>query len=211
MGKKNKGNKWSDDDKSRNDRQAVASKEELSEYIHACRPGVIVVIFALLLMLIAVLVWGFVGTLPVTETVTGAVIDTSQYARLNTPEAESFYEKLQNVISEDDGQILVFCFLDASRFNGQAIKQFHDEAFLKMPDQKTFKGEIALRYKVPISKEKAKKILFNNEWALEKCVGPDYTWLLIIRPCEDVTNYAITLSEVTFVTEEVRPIRFLMK
>lgn len=211
MGKKNKGKKWDDDDKSRNDRQPAASKEDLSEYIHACRPGIIVVIAALLLMLIAVIVWGFVGTLPVTETVNGAVIDMSKYAQIGTPEAKSFYEKLQKVVPEDDGNPLVFCFLDASRFNGQAIKQFHDEAFLKMPDQKTFKGEIVLRHKVPVSKEEAKKILFNNEWALEKCVEKDYTWLVIIRPCDDLRDYTITLSEVTFVTEEVPPIRFLMK
>ena len=42
-----------------------------------------------------------------------------------------------------------------------------------------------------------------------------FTWfiyrMLTIRPDEDLGQYAFTLSEVTLLTEEVPPIRFLMK
>ena len=59
--------------------------------------------------------------------------------------------------------------------------------------------------------EKAKHILFDNEWVLEKCVSQDYNWFLVIRPEEDLSRYAFTLAEVTLLTEEVAPIRFLMR
>lgn len=225
MGKKNKGNHWNDDDRSRKDRQVVVSKEELSEYIHACRPGVIVVIVALLLMLIAVLVWGFVGTLPVTETVNGLVIDASEYDQMRasgdrvlndeqidelTLETEPTEEETEET-DEDDNQMVVICFVDASRFNREAVKKFRNDVVLKMPDQRTFKGRIEVRYMAPVSIDKAKKIFFGNEWVLKKCVPQDYNWLLFIRSDEDLSEYNFTLSEVTFVTEEVPPIRFLMK
>ena len=59
--------------------------------------------------------------------------------------------------------------------------------------------------------EQAKNILFENEWVLSRCVSQDYNWFLVIRPEEDLSQYAFTLAEVTIVTEEVAPIRFLMR
>ncbi len=205
MGKKHKGNNWSgEEDGSSNRRQYDVSQEDLSEYIRVGRPGLIVVIASLLIMLVAVFIWGFAGTLPVTETVTGLVVDTSGYAKM-------YPEEVKAMADGKEGGIMVLCFVDASRFNGQAIKEFGDGAVLKMPDQTTYKGTIEIRYMEPISREKARKLLFDNEWVLDKCAKQDYNWLLIIRPEEDLSKYDFTLSEVTLLTEEVPPIRFLMQ
>lgn len=243
MGKKRKGNSWNDEEEgSKNKRQYETTQEDLGEYIHVCRPGVIVIIVSLLAMLIAVLVWGFVGTLPVTETVTGVVVDYRGYDRWypdvaaqlkdgaemdkkSTTEdagADSTQEQSdENPEGQSDGSggatqgeksdIVVFCFVDASRFNGQAIKEIGDNAVLKMADQQTFEGTVETRYLEPVSREEAKSILFDNEWVLDKCVKQDYNWMLVIRPKQDLTKYAFTLSEVTLLTEEVHPIRFLIK
>jgi hypothetical protein len=179
-------------------------------------------------MLIAVLVWGFVGTLPVTETVNGLVIDASEYDQIRSSgdrvlseemlddlilETEPTEEETEETeeTDEKDNQIVVICFVDASRYNREAIKKFRNDVVLKMPDQKTFKGKIEVRYMAPVSIDKAKKIFFGNEWMLKKCVPQDYNWLLFIRSDEDLSDYNLSLSEVTFVTEEVPPIRFLMK
>ena len=203
MGKKNKGNgRYSGEDGFRDRRQTEVSEEELSEYIHAMKPGLAAVIVSLLVLLVAVIVWGFAGTLPVTETVLGLTVDSSDY---------DLDEKTKKKMFSDEEGLLVVCFADASRFNGQAIREFGDEAVLKMPDQRTFKGKIESRIMVPISREEAKTILFDNEWVLNQCVKQNYNWMLTIRPDEDLGQYAFTLSEVTLLTEEVPPIRFLMK
>ena len=204
MGKKHRPDDREEEAFSRNKRQQEASQEDLSEYIHACRPGVLAVIIALLVLLAAVIIWGFVGTLPVTETVTGLVVDRDVYVE-KYPETESVLPEAE------DGQMLVLCFVDASRFNGQAIKAFGDEAVLKMPDQTTYKGRIETRYMVPMSMEEAKGLLFDNEWVKEQCVKQNYNWMLIVSPTQDLSQYAFTLAEVTLLTEEVPPIRFLMK
>ena len=90
------------EDRSENNRQQEVSSEDLSEYIHAVRPGVLVVIIALLIMLAGVIVWGFVGSLPVTETVTGLVVDTSAYYEMD-PDAKDLQNRkvVQMTGSED--------------------------------------------------------------------------------------------------------------
>ncbi len=203
MGKKHRQNDWAGEEgRSRNMVNPEGAGEDLREYIHTAGPGVLVVIAALLILLTAVIVWGFVGTLPVTETVTGIVVDMSRYAEMNPDE---------NLPSADAGNIQVLCFLDASRFNGQDIKEFGDNVVLKMADQTTGKGTIVSCSEAPLSMEEAKKLLFNNDWVLEKCVSDNYNWLLAILPEEDMSQYAFTLAEVTILTEEVPPIHFLMR
>lgn len=177
--------------------------EDLDAYIHVSSPGVLAVVVSLLVMLISVIVWGFAGTLPVTETVTGLVVDYATFEK-NKPEF------MKEIAPEEKGGIVVFCFVDASRYNGQAIKEFDDDAVLKLPDQSTCKGTIELRVGVPLSMQQAQAILFDNEWVTERCVAQNYNWWLIIRPEEDLSKYAFTLAEVTLLTEEVPPIQFLM-
>jgi len=239
------------------------TQEGLDEYIRVSRPSVLVVIISLVVVLAAVIIWGFVGTLPVTETVTGVVVDYSVYEQINAAaleemkegkgltkaatsgketesaaadpsaedtanaiEAESSTDMSNVTASEDKGadaaanddgteqlneEIIVFCFLDASRYNGQAIADFGEEAVLKMPDQTTFKGTVESRFLEPVSKEQAKEILFENDWVLDQCIDQNYSWWLIIRPKEDISKYTFMLTEVTLLTEEVAPIQFLMK
>jgi hypothetical protein len=204
MGKKHRMNQWDvQEERSRDQRDQEGEQEGLNEYIRVTGPGTLAVILSLLILLVSMIVWGFVGTLPVTETVTGLVIDTGAYDKIN--------QTLADQLLEGEEGILVLCFVDASRYNGQALKEFGDEVGLKMPDQTTFSGTIETWYQAPVSMEEAKELLFGNGWLLEKCVSQDYNWLLVIRPKEDLSKYTFTLAEVTILTEEVAPIRFLMK
>lgn len=205
MGKKHRQNDW-DGTKAplRSQGSPEEGQEELSEYIHVTSPGIVVVIVSLLVMLVALIIWGFAGTLPVTQTVTGLVVDTAMYAKI--------YPKAADVLpGADEGRIVVFCFVDASRYNGQAIKEFGENALIRMPDQKTFQGTVDQEFLSPISMEQAKDILFGNEWVLEQCVAQNYSWWLEVCPAEDLSNYAFTLAQVTILTDEVAPIYFLMK
>ena len=201
MGKKHRNNQW--DPEEEPFRGQEGGQEELNEYIRVTSPGTFIVILSLLILLAAVIIWGFAGTLPVTETVTGLVIDTAQYREINPG--------MEDLIPDGEEGIRVLCFVDASRFNGQALKEFGDKAGLKMPDQTTFTGMIGTRSQAPVSRERARDILFDNGWVLDKCVRQDYNWLLVIRPDEDISQYTFTLAEVTLLTDEVAPIRFLMR
>ena len=206
MGKKHRSNDWDQGgghSPNKNNGRQEASKEDLSEYIHSCSPGILVVIISLLMLLVATIVWGFAGTLPVTETVTGLVVDRDSYLKR--------YPDKANILGDDENvKALVLCFVDASRFNGQAIKEFGDDAVLKMPDQNTFRGKIETRYMVPMSMDEAKELLFDNEWVQEQCVKQNYNWMLTVQPTQDLSQYAFTLAEVTLLTEEVPPIRLLV-
>ena len=202
MEKKHRKDQWDEEERFRDQRDQAGTREELNEYIHITSPGTHIVIISLLILLVSLIIWGFAGTLPVTETVNGLVIDKEQYGRLNPEKA--------NLVADAEGEILILCFVDASRYNGQAIREFGNQATFKMPDQSTFAGTIETKLQAPISMEEAKHILFDNEWVLEKCVSQDYNWLLMIRPEEDLSKYIFTLAEVTLLTEEVAPIRFLM-
>ena len=54
----------------------VESPERLNEYIRVASPGVWVMVSALVLVLVAFLVWGFTGRIPETSTLKG-VVDTT--------------------------------------------------------------------------------------------------------------------------------------
>ena len=80
MGKKHGKSRWDgEENRFRDQRGQEESQEELNEYIRVTSPGTIVMIVSLLVLLAALIIWGFVGTLPVTETVTGLVTDASMY------------------------------------------------------------------------------------------------------------------------------------
>lgn len=187
------------------------SQEDLNEYIRVSRPSVLVVIFSLLLILIAVIVWGFVGTLPVTETVTGIVVDTDRfrtgYSGTEDPETLG---KITSHLSEES-RVQVFFFLDASRYNGETLGKIGEEAVIRLPDQHTVNGKIESSLTTPVSLDTLSSLFMDNQWELEQCVtNQDYSWWMTIIPSEDLSSYLYSLAEITIVTEEVRPIQFLI-
>lgn len=209
------------------DKDAENTSGNLDEYIRVSKPGTRVVLAALLVVLAAVIAWGFIGKLPVKETVKGLVIGT----RL----AKSIYSAEGGLIGEDDpawvtgvveqndyalkdaldennidpGETYIYCFVDASRFSVTQVEEFGDEAILEMPDHNRFTGKIRVNIKVPLSTQECRAVLFENDWVTEHCVKTDYSWWLIIEPDQDISQYEFMLTDVTIVTEEVAPISFL--
>lgn len=182
------------------------SRDGLDEYIRVSKPGMLVIIGALLILVAAVLIWGFVGKLPVTETVTGVVY--------NPQKLRDYGYKRDSVLNSDveiKDETLVYCFVGASRFNGEAVRNFTDSVQLIMPDQSRFTGKIIDIFDLPISKAEAQEILLDNEWVTEQCVKQDYNWGIMIKPDQDIEQYEFMLTQVTLITEEVKPITFLLK
>ncbi len=183
-----------------------AGGKGLDDYLRAGSPGVLITVCALLLVVAALLIWGFVGTLPVTETVTGFVGDPEKtYSQEEKSEQPILDRKAKN------GDMIVVCFLDASRYNMKSIEKISQTATIEMPDQNKFSCKILGFSDVPVSREEAKKFLPDSDWLAERCIAQEYSWVFALEPEEDISLYEYMLAQVTFQVDNVPPIRFLVR
>ena len=195
-------------------KETANAKDGLDDYIRISSPGVLATIAAMLLVVAALIIWGFIGKLPVTETVTGVVADiTEDYA-----EGIDYLQQVKISQSKGDKNenLYVLCFLDASRFNLDTVKKvgdtISDQVILEMPDHTKFSGTIVMKQdSIPVNRTQAYEILFQNDWLAENCIKGEYSWPVLIRPNEDISAYEFNLANVTIVTDEVAPIRFLVR
>lgn len=162
--------------------QRAESPEKLNEYIQVTPSGGIFAIIALAIFVITLLIWGFYGTLPVTETVSG-VVDGSN----------------QNNIT---------CFMDANRFSE---KQLQDkQAVIRLTDGTAVNGVISYVRNTPVSKEEATQMI-GNEWLSSNLVQYNYSNIVVISPEKNLDDYSYELAQVSVITEEVKPISFLVR
>jgi len=178
----------------------------LDDYLRVGSPGVLITVCAMLLVVTALGIWGFVGKLPVTETVTGFVGDPGK-----TYSSEADFELARR---DGDGQghdMLVVCFLDASRYNMKNIEKFSDTAIIEMPDQNKFSCKIQTFSIVPVSRKEARQYLPDSDWLEERCITQEYSWVFALKPEEDISQYEFMLAKVTFQVDSVPPIRFLVR
>ena len=184
-----------------------APRNGLDEYIRVCSPGLLIIIGALSLVLVATVVWGFTGTLPVTLTVTGCVVDSE----IN-PETQT--EKINTTANTDDkvdDRTWIVCFIDSSKYSAEQIAEFNPNVTIAMPDRTTFKGTIVGVTPHPLSRDEGRQFLKGSEWVAEQCVSSNYSWGVVIRVQDDISDHLFTTPEVTIITDEVPPIRFLMR
>ena len=193
-------------------KETANSRNGLDDYIRISSPGVIITTFAMALVVVAVIVWGVTGRLPVKETVTGVVLDPNE--EYTDTVGMNYIDQLEYAQTESNTNedLRVICFLDASRFNLDAVEKVGEKVVLEMPDHSKFTGTIEAKAKpVPISRAQAYETLFYNDWLTENCIRSEYSWLVIIKPDKDLAAYEFTLANVTFVTDEVVPISFLLR
>ena len=159
----------------------VESPEKINEYIRVSGPGTYLIVGTLLLVLAALVIWGLTGTLPVTETVV-SVVDSS-----------------------NDNHIT--CFLDASRFSPPQLEG--RAASIHLADNRSVSGTVEYVGKTPISEEQAAKLI-DNDWLASNLVSYNYTYIVSIQPDEDLASYGYQLAQASIITQEVRPIVFLL-
>ena len=181
-------------------------RDGLDEYIRVSSPGLLIIIGALSLVLVATVVWGFTGTLPVTLTVNGCVVDSG--ISLET-QAEEGHAAANSV--EEPREALVLCFVDSSKFSAEQISNFHQDVTIVMPDRTTFKGKIEGITPHPLSKDEGQQILVDSKWVAEQCMPNDYSWGVVVHVEDDISDHLFTTPEVTITTDEVPPIRFLAR
>ena len=179
------------------------SGDGLDDYIQVSSPGLRIIVGALSLVLVATVAWGFIGKIPVTTTVTGCVVDSQRLA-------------LELAQGDDTGHDVfagswVVCFVDSSQYSAEQIEQFGDDVTISMPDRSTFKGKIEAVSAYPLSRDEAGQYLRDSEWVAEQCVSSNYSWGIVVHAHEDISDHLFTTPQVTIITDEVPPIRFLAR
>ena len=170
--------------------------ENLNEYIRTGSAGGYFLIAALIIVVVALFIWGFVGRIPVNITETSVVTGTNNNADLT------------------------LCFVDVKKNTGALPKG--TVVSLKMPDGETFSGEVIAATEMPVSTEEAKELLKEAEkeiqdysysdWAFDYLMADKtYSYALFIETGEDLSEYQNQIAEATITTGEVRPISLLMK
>lgn len=171
-----------------------ASPEKLNECIRIGSKGGLLLITALVIAAVALIVWGFLGTIPVTVT------------------------ELVGIVGNEKGTHLCLGFLDIS--NNTGIFDEGTPVNIRMPDGKSVKGTIDIMPSQPLSSEEiralfgddGKKLLYLSDWMMETLLGDSsYSFMFYIDTEDDVSDYWHQVAEATIITGEVKPISLLMR
>lgn len=169
--------------------------EKLNEYIRIGSAGGFLLIIGLILLAVGLIVWGFVGRIPVTSTIEGVVV--------NDPE----------------GFRTCLCLVDVNGSTGLIPEG--TPAIVRTIDGKTCNGTVAFMANIAMSEEELRTTFSTevnpyaytlSEWILNNLIGDsDYLYAVYIKTEEDLAAYWNQMTEVTIIHSEVQPISFLLR
>ena len=159
------------------------SSERLNEYIRIGKPGIILLIISLGLVLGATMVWGFVGKLHETIFLTGIV--------------------------DIEGAVDVRCFADADSLDGHDL--IGRDVMVRMPDRTTSKGTIISSIESPKSEEELSESFGYTRWEMNHLMNGTYFYVIVIDAQKDLSGYEGELVEVSVIMNETSPISFLIR
>lgn len=192
------------------DQEGVHSPEELDAYIRVIKPGTLIIVTALVLVLIALAVWGCTGTLPVTKNVNGVINSIEQrrensYAYYGHDYFETADEYPDELVKRKD----VYFFLNAFEFSGEEL--VGKELIVSRPGHEPVRGTVFYAEKEPYDREEI-RAEFDAEWIVNTCVESDYSWVVAGEiDSDEYTDDWWSLVNVTIITDNVHPISFLLR
>ncbi len=195
-------------------RSRVRSPEELDAYIRVVRPGTALLIGAFTLIVVALVVWGVTGSLPVTVGAKGVL--GTDYARMAArAEAEDMMDNLlestANLTDEELevlGKQYVYCFLDAYQYNRADLEG--KKASVAYPGKQPVQGKIAWVESLPVTKETITKE-FRTSFIADTCATSDYSWVVAVETDEAFDSEIYSLMDVTIEIGQVKPISMLFQ
>lgn len=190
-------------------RNRVRSPEELDAYIRVVRPGTLILVIALALVLVALIVWGYTGTLPVTKNVSGGM--TTIEKRMEYSYAYygwDYFAEEKDMPTEELQRYDAYFFLNAYEFSGDDL--LGKEIIVSRPGKNAVRGVVTLVEPVPYTREEI-LVEFDSQWVVDNCVESDYSWVVAGRLDSDEYDESWSLVDVTIVTENVHPISFLLR
>lgn len=171
------------------------SPKKLNEYIRIGSAGGNILIASLLIVALAVIIWGFVGRISVTITEYG-VVSGSQ-----------------------SGTKYCICFIDVDKNTG--VIQEGNEVNVHLPNGKSVSGKVLYMSHYPQSSEEIHDQFGQNDintsgvftdWVLDYLLeNSKYSYPMTIETDEDITPYWHQVVDVTIIIGEVRPISLLIK
>lgn len=170
-------------DKNENGPARIETAENLTDYIRVESSGIVILVVAVLMVTAAVLVWGFIGKIPVISTVNGMIVDSSY------------------------GDVR--CFVPAENMQAQFLQG--KDLTVKTIDREVYNGYIDSTWDVPRKLEEFDSDYNLSGWEINyiKDVPDEYFYLLNIRTDEDISQHWMEMAEVNIVTREVSPIELL--
>lgn len=191
-------------------RDRVRSPEELDAYIRVVRPGTLVLVIALVLIVGSLIVWGFTGTLPVTKTFDGVTFSI-QMRRDNSLYyyGRDYYEGVLDDVPEEVLQRYdMYFFLNGYEYTYEDI--IGKDVLVSRPGKPTVHGTIAMVSAGPYHRN---EILaeFDSAWIVNEMVPSDYAWMAVAQLDSDEYNERLISADVTVVMENVHPIDLLLR
>ncbi|HIU67297.1 MAG TPA: hypothetical protein IAC64_07395 [Candidatus Caccomorpha excrementavium] len=180
----------------------ISGPEQMNDYIRVSNPAAWMVLAALCILAAAVIVWGFTGRLATTVSAVG-------------------------VVQNPEGTERIYCYLS---YEDASVLEMGDPArivFRNLPEEEYgyLNGVIREIAATPLSYEEVAS-RFDYDWLTENLITNTYSVEVVIEPVPDpesengyswsgrnggdaviINN---TLADVTFVTDEVRPVDFLL-
>lgn len=187
----------------------VRSPEELDAYIRVVRPGTVLLVAALALVMIALVVWGFYGTLPITKNVSGVM--TNIETRMENSQAyydRDYFEAEKALPVEELQRYDAYFFLNAYEFSGEDL--MGREIIVSRPGKTPVRGTVTLVEKEPYDRDEI-RAEFDAEWIVNTCVEADYSWVVAGQLEDAEYDDSWYLVDVTLVTDTVHPISFLFR
>ena len=190
-------------------RNRVRSPEELDAYIRVVRSGTLILVIALALVLVALIVWGYTGTLPVTKSVSGVMTSIEKRMDNSYEYYDRDYFKAERELPQEDLQRYdAYFFLNAYEFSGEEL--MGKEIIVRRPGKPAVKGTVTLVENEPYDRDEI-RAEFDAEWIVDTCVESDYSWVVAGTLENDAYDDSWSLVDVTIVMESVHPISFLLR
>ena len=190
-------------------RDRVRSPEELDAYIRVVKPGTLLLVIAMVLVLAALIIWGNIGTLPVTKKVSG-VMTTIENRMNNSYEYyhRDYFEAEHELSPEELQRYDAYFFLDAYEFSGEEL--MGKEIIVSRPGKPAVKGIVTLVEKEPYDRDEI-RAEFDVEWIVNTCVESEYSWVVAGTLDNNTYDDNWSLVDVTIITDNLHPISFLLR
>ena len=174
------------------------SPEKINEYVRTAAPSTWIGIAALILIIVALFVWGFVGTLPVHCLMEGFGVSSTTSG---------------NVKEKDRKVSTVICMVDPAKAAARDLN--NKNASVVFRSGQRVSGKAFLLDPFPMSqaaiKEKLVSLNLGVEWIISQMEQYPFMFLVEVQLEREMDfTYHGELAEVSVITSEVRPIRFLM-
>lgn len=180
----------------------VRSPEKIDDYIRVTTPGTWIVVLALVLILVAIIVWGVVGRIPVYYTTKGVGMSID------------FNREKADLGNADDYIVKgVLCFVESNEISSRELQD--KPVNVQFRDGTWHPGQAYLIDTTPEGDEEIREMLegynIDSDWVLSMLGQGVYRYPVYIRLDFELDYlYWGEIADASIIIDEVQPIHFLI-